>query len=225
VPHYPVFLDLRVRPCVVIGGGHLAEEKARGLIAAEAVVTVIAPVLTPGLATLADEGRLLHRPRGYRPGDLEGVFLAISTDQTPETAEAIWQEALCRNILINTVDDVPRCDFIAPSIVRRGDLAIAISTGGKAPVLAVRLRQWLESQLGEEYGRFLALAGSVRTALARRWPDFATRKELWYRLVDSDVLDLLRRGDETAAAGRFHDILGVAPDRIEENRIQEGEAA
>ncbi|HBL27355.1 MAG TPA: hypothetical protein DD490_11025 [Acidobacteria bacterium] len=217
--HYPVFLDLRVRPCVVVGGGHLAEEKARGLIAAGAVVTVIAPGLTAGLTALADEGRLLHRPRGYRPGDLEGVFLAISTDQTAETAEAIWQEALRRNILINTVDDVPRCDFIAPSVVRRGDLSIAISTGGKAPVLAVRLRQWLESQLGEEYGRFLALAGSVRKDLARRQPDFATRKELWYRLIDSDVLDLLRRGDEVAAAGRFRDILGVVP------TVEEGEAA
>jgi len=213
VPHYPVFLDLRVCPCTVIGGGHLAEEKARGLIAAEAVVTVISPSLTPALSALVEEGRLLHRPRGYQPGDLEGAFLAIWCEQAPEVAEAIWQEALARNVLINTLDDVPHCQFIAPSIVRRGDLTIAISTGGKAPVLAVRLRQWLESQLGDEYGRFLSLAGSVRTALARRWPDFATRRELWYRLVDSDVLDLLRQGDEPAAVGRFRTILGVEPER------------
>ncbi len=221
--YYPVFLDLRVRPCTVIGGGHLAEEKARGLIAAEAVVTVISPSLTPGLAALAEEGRLLHRPRGYRPGDLEGSFLVISCEQAPDVAEAIWQEALRRNLLINTVDDIPRCDFIAPSIVRRGDLAIAISTGGKAPALAVRLRQWLEGQLGEEYGRFLSLAGSVRAALARRWPDFTTRRELWYRLVDSDVLDLLRKGEETAAAGRFRDILGVEVETVGEE--ERGEAA
>lgn len=215
MPHYPVFLDLRVRPCVVIGGGHLAEEKARGLVAAEAVVTVISPALTPGLAALVEEGRLLHRPRGYQPGDLKGAFLAISCEQAPEVAEAIWQEALARNVLINTLDDVPHCQFIAPSIVRRGDLTIAISTGGKAPVLAVRLRQWLESQLGDEYGRFLTLAGSVRTALARRWPDFATRRELWYRLVDSDVLDLLRQGDEAKAVGRFRAILGVEVEKEE----------
>ena len=215
MPHYPVYLDLRVRPCVVIGGGHLAEEKARGLITAEAVVTVISPVLTPGMNALVEEGRLLHRPRGYQPGDLEGAFLAISCEQAPEVAEAIWQEALSRNVLINTLDDVPHCQFIAPSIVRRGDLTIAISTGGKAPVLAVRLRQWLESQLGDEYGRFLTLAGSVRAALARRWPDFATRRELWYRLVDSDVLDLLRQGDETKAVGRFRAILGVEVEKEE----------
>lgn len=214
--HYPVFLDLRGRPCTVVGGGHLAEEKVRGLLAVEAVVTVIAPSLTPALTALLEAGRLLHRPRGYEPEDLEGACLVISCEQTPDMAEAVWQEALRRNILINTLDDVPRCQFIAPSIVRRGDLAIAISTGGKAPVLAVRLRQWLESQIGEEYGRFLSLAGSVRAALARRWPDFATRRELWYRLVDSDVLDLLRQGDETAAVGRFRDILGVEPERTEE---------
>lgn len=214
--HYPVFLDLRGRPCIVVGGEHLAEEKVRGLLAVDAAVTVIAPSLTPALADLVAAGRLLHRPRAYQAGDLEGTCLVISCQQTPDVAEAVWQEALQRNILINTLDDVPRCQFIAPSIVRRGDLAIAISTGGKAPVLAVRLRQWLEAQLGEEYGRFLSLAGSVRAALARRWPDFATRRELWYRLVDSDVLNLLRQGDETAAVGRFRDILGVEPERTEE---------
>lgn len=221
MPHYPVFLDLRGRPCVVFGGGHLAEEKAHGLLAVEALVTVIAPSLSPALTALVVEGRLLHRPRGYQPGDLEGAFLVISCEQTPEMAEAIWQEALQRRILINTLDDVPRCQFIAPSIVRRGDLAIAISTGGKAPVLAVRLRQWLEAQLGDEYGRFLSLAGSVRAALARRWPDFATRRELWYRLVDSDVLDLLRKGDDAAAAGRFRDILGVEPEVVAERPREE----
>lgn len=217
--HYPVFLDLRARPCTVIGGGHLAEEKVRGLLAVEAAVTVIAPALEPGLAELAGEGHVIHRARDYQEGDLEGAVLVISCQQTPELAEAIWQEALRRNILINTLDDVPRCQFIAPSIVRRGDLAIAISTGGKAPVLAVRLRQWLEAQLGDEYGRFLSLAGSVRAPLARRWPDFGTRRELWYRLVDSDVLELLRRGDEDAAAGRFREILGVEVER------ESGEAA
>jgi precorrin-2 dehydrogenase / sirohydrochlorin ferrochelatase len=224
VAHYPVFLDLRGRPCTVFGGGHLAEEKVRGLLAVEAEVTVIAPALTPELAALVEEGRLRHCPRGYQPGDLAGSCLVLSCEQTPDMAEAIWQEALERNVLINTLDDVPHCRFIAPSIVRRGDLAIAISTGGKAPVLAVRLRQWLESQLGDEYGRFLSLAGSVRAALARRWPDFATRRELWYRLIDSDVLDLLRRGDETAVARRFRDILDVELG-VEPEAVREGEAA
>lgn len=208
---YPVFLDLRGRPCVVIGGNGLAEEKVRGLLAAGAEVTVVAPGLTPELETLAGEGRIRHRPRDYQEGDLEGMVLAIVCGEPPEVAEAAWQEARSRNVLINTVDDVPRCGFLAPSIVRRGDLAIAISTSGKAPALAVRLRQRLERELGEEYGRFLALAGSVRARLAAKFPDFGERRERWYRLVDSDALDLLRQGDEGAAAERFAEILGVAP--------------
>ena len=187
---YPVVLDLRGRSCLVIGTGPLAEEKVHGLLAAGAVVT--------------------HRT-SYEESDLDGMTLTIVCGQPPEIAEAVWQEAQRRNILINTVDDPPRCGFIAPAIVRRGDLAVAISTNGKAPALAVRLRQRLESELGEEYGRFLSLAGTVRAPLLASRPDFGERRELWYRLVDSDVLDLLRQGDEEAARSRFAEILGVAP--------------
>jgi precorrin-2 dehydrogenase/sirohydrochlorin ferrochelatase len=191
---YPVVLDLRGRSCLVIGTGPLAEEKVHGLLAAGAEVT--------------------HRT-SYEGSDLDGLLdgitLAIVCGQPPEIAEAVWQEAQRRNILINMVDDPPRCGFIAPAIVRRGDLAVAISTNGKAPALAVRLRQRLEGELGEEYGRFLALAGTVRAPLLASRPDFGERRELWYRLVDSDVLDLLRQGDEEAARSRFTEILGVTP--------------
>ena len=187
---YPVFLDLRGRPCLVIGSGPLAEEKVQGLLAAGAAVT---------------------HSQGYEEGDLDGTVLVIVCGQPPEVADAVWQEAQRRNILINTVDDLPRCGFLAPAVVRRGDLAVAISTSGKAPALAVRLRQRLENELGEEYGRFLSLAGSVRAPLLASRPDFGERRELWYRLVDSDVLDLLRQGDEETARARFEEILGVDP--------------
>ena len=142
-------------------------------------------------------------------------FLRRVTQAVPSpkggTVYEQWQEAQRRNVLLNTVDDPPRCGFIAPAVVRRGDLAVAISTNGKAPALAVRLRQRLEGELGEEYGRFLSLAGTVRAPLASLHPDFGERRELWYRLVDSDVLDLLRQGEEDAARARFEEILGVAP--------------
>jgi siroheme synthase-like protein len=174
----------------VVGSGPLAEEKVRGLL---------------------DVGAAVRQVESYTPGDLDGVCLAIVCSQPKEIVDAVWTEARQRGILVNTVDDVAHCDFIAPSIVRRGDLAIAISTGGRAPALAVRLRQKLEREVGEEHARFLALAGTVRTALAARRPDFNERRELWYRLVDSDVLDLLRQGDEDGATRRFEEILGVAP--------------
>lgn len=212
--YYPVFLNLQGRRCVVIGGGLIAEGKVRGLLEAEALVTVISPALTSGLKTLAGEGRLAHVERVYQPGDLASAFLAISATDDRAVNELVWQEAQARNIPVNAVDDPPRCTFIAPAIVRRGDLVIAISTSGKAPALAVRLREQLERAIGDEYARFLDLAGTLREPLAARYPDFEQRRALWYELVDSDMLDLLQRGDETAAHRRIAEIAGVAPAEV-----------
>jgi siroheme synthase-like protein len=136
-------------------------------------------------------------------------------NQAPPIVQAVWEETRGRNILVNTLDNVPHCDFIAPAIVRRGDLTVAISTGGKAPVMAVRLRQKLEKELGPEHARFLELAGMLRAPLARLWPDFETRRALWYRLIDSDVIHLLRRGNESAALARIKEILGILPEPLE----------
>lgn len=210
--HYPVYLDLRNRPCFVIGGCGMAEEKVRGLLESKARVTVISTDLNEGLNRLAAEGRIDWISRRFRRGDLRNACLVIVVGQPPAVTDAVWEETRGRNVLVNTLDDVPHCDFIAPAIVRRGDLTVAISTGGKAPVLAVRLRQRLERELGEEHAKFLELAGKVRKPLAQLWPDFATRKELWYRLIDSDVIHLLRRGDEATAINRFEEILGVRPE-------------
>lgn len=210
--HYPVFLDLAGRPCFVIGGCGMAEEKVQGLLRSNARVTVIAPDLTPELNLLAAQGRVDWISRRYRRGDLRGAALVIVVAQAAGVTAGIWEETRGKNILVNTLDDVPHCDFIAPAIVRRGDLSVAISTGGKAPVMAVRLRQRLEQELGEEHARFLELAGTVRRPLAELLPDLAARRDLWYRLIDSDVLRLLREGDEPAALSRFEEILGVRPE-------------
>ena len=209
--YYPIYLNLKDRNCVVIGGNHEAESKVAGLLDAEARVTVIWPDPNVGLLKLADKGRLTLHLRDYQPGDLAGAFLVICTVRIAPLNEQVWQEAQTRNTLINVMDDIPHCNFIAPSIVRRGDLTLAISTNGKAPALAVRLRQWLERMLGEEYARFLTLAGTLRAPLAARYPDFTTRKEMWYALVDSDVLELLREGKEPEAQRRITEITRVAP--------------
>ena len=214
VSHYPVFLDLRGRPCFVIGGCATAEEKVKALVAAGARVTVISPDLTTGLAGLAVEAKVDSIARRYRRGDLRNAFLVVVVSQPPSMTQAVWEETRGRNVLVNTLDDVPHCDFIAPSIVRRGDLAVAISTSGRAPALAVRLRQKLERELGPEHARFLEIAGMLRAPLARRWPDFETRKALWYRLVDSDVIHLLRRGSERQALDRIREILDVIPEPV-----------
>ncbi len=209
--YYPIYVDLQERHCIVIGGGTIAEGKVTGLLEAGARVTLISPTLTPALRALADEGRFAHLVRGYQPGDLAGALMVISATDDRAINEQVWAEANERQQLVNVVDDVPHCGFIAPSIVRRGDLTIAISTSGHAPVLAVRLRQWLDSVLGDEYARFLELAGTLRAPLARRFPSFEHRKALWYELIDSDVLDLLRQGNEPQARERIEAIMGVAP--------------
>ena len=215
--YYPVYLDLRGRLCVVVDGqgqgeahGQAALWKAEGLVAGGARVRLVSESPSPELAAfVASHPEVEHRARGYRPGDLAGAFLAISVDASPEVAGPFWEEAQALGIPANVMDDVPRCSFIAPSIVRRGDLAVAISTAGRAPALAVRLRERLERELGDHHARFLEIAGALRAPMLERHPPFERRRELWYRLVDSDVLDLLARGDEAAAVERIEAITGI----------------
>lgn len=207
--YYPIYLDLKNRLCVIFGGGAVALEKAEGLLEAGAHVRIIAPELTQELDALIRENseNVEYLPRTFQPGDTNGVFMVFA-ERLPE-ADAIFREADANNVPVNVQDDTPRCSFIAASIVRRGDLTITISTSGKAPALAVRLRQQLERQLGHHLARFLELAGRIRDPLLARYPDFETRKKLWYQLVDSDVLELLKRGDEGRARQRMSDIMGV----------------
>ena len=213
--YYPIYIDLGQRLVVVVGGGAVGQEKVEGLLDAGARVRVVAEHLTPALARLADQRAIEHVARGYRPGDLRGAFLVLAERIAPAIDRAVWAEAESHGIPVNVQDDTRYCSFIAPSIVRQGDLTIAISTAGKAPVLAVRLRQWLQKKVGSHHARFLDLAGRLRNAVAARHPDFATRRTLWYRLVDSDVLPLLERGDDRTAARRAHEILELdAPEEV-----------
>ncbi len=211
-PYYPVFLDLRDRRVVVVGGGEAGLTRARRLRAVGARITVVAPDLVPELAAMADRGEVHHVDRDYRPGDLEGAWLVVTEQLPADEAAAVYREAEKRRVFCCVEDDLDHVSYIHPAVVRRGDLAVAISTAGSAPVLAVRLRQELEERLGPEHSRFLELAAAVRQPLARATPDFAERRRRWYRLVDSDVLDLLAVGDETAARDRFTEILGATPE-------------
>lgn len=204
---YPIYLNLQDRRVVVIGGNKFAREKVEALLRAEACVMVIATELDPSLQELVNAQHITHLAREYHVGDLVGAFLVISALNDAEINAQIFREADTRNIPVNVVDDLPHCSFIAPSILRRGDLAVAISTSGKAPALAVRLRQKFEQEIGDEYARFLEIAGTLRAPLAAKFPDFETRKKRWYDLVDSDVLELLRAGEEARARERIAEIM------------------
>ena len=149
--YYPVFLDIRGKRCAVVGGGKVAQRKVMGLLCAGAQVCVISPALAPRLKNLADKGKIEHISRAYRKGDLKGAAIVISASGSKAANAAVFKEAARRAIPVNTVDDLAVCSFIVPSIVDRGDLLIAISTSGNAPVLSKRLRLGLEKTIGKEF--------------------------------------------------------------------------
>src|SRR5205809_3374785 len=172
---YPVSLDLEGRRCVVVGGGTVAEHKVQGLLDAGAAVTVVAGEFTPALRELAARGELELLPRPYARGDLAGAFLTIAAADDGAVNAEVFGEASERRVLCNAVDDVEHCHFAVPSIVRRGELLLAISTGGRAPALAKRLRQRLADELGWEWEALVDVLGEVRAAaLPHRPADFAT---------------------------------------------------
>ncbi len=216
---YPIFLNLVGRPCAVIGGGVLAEQKVQGLVDAGARVTVISPTVSPRLEQLVADGTIVLVRRAYQPGDLAGMFLAIAASDDRHANHTIWEESVHEGVLLNAVDDLPHCHFIAPAIFRRGDLTLAVSTGGKSPALAVRVRDRLGSVLGPEYAILLDLLGDIRAAVASRLPEATTRTGLWYRIIDSDAIDLIRRGDLDGARRRMTGLLDAAAQTTAEGAI------
>ncbi len=199
-PHYyPAMLNLTGRRVVVIGGGAVAEQKARELAEAGARVRVIAPELGAGIATLEAAGALTVERRTYRPGDLAGAALAVAATDDRAVNHAVWEEAEARNVLLNAVDDVAHCHFIAPSVHREGTITVTVSTAGDCPALAVRLRERFARLVRREHAEFARLARGLRAEIARRVPPFAARRGLWYRIVDSPALDAVRRGAEDEA--------------------------
>ncbi|MEZ4702673.1 MAG: bifunctional precorrin-2 dehydrogenase/sirohydrochlorin ferrochelatase [Rhodothermales bacterium] len=208
---YPILLnDLSGRRCVVFGGDHEAERKALELREHGADVTVVYPALTPALQAAVDAGDVSWRARRYEAGDLADAFLTIVSCRYEGEKKPIWEEAQREKVLINAMDDVPHCSFVAGSVIRRGPLVVTISTSGCAPALSVRLRQRFEQEFGPEYGEFLEMMGALRTEMMRRFPDFETRRERWYRLVDSDILERLREEDRDGAARQVEAILAPA---------------
>ena len=206
---YPIFLNnLAGRLCVVIGSGHEAERKIDGLLDCDADVVVITPALSPELKTLFDAGRIAWKSREYQSGDLRNAFLAIATDPAYPHNAAIWEEAEANNVLLNAMDDVRHCSFVAGSVVRRGDLVISISTSGCAPALSVRMRQKLEKEFGPEYGLLLSHLKKIRPDMMRRFENFEDRREKWYQIVDSDLLQVLKAGELDRAEHLLNSYLG-----------------
>ena len=184
-------VGLQSRLAVVIGGGVVAVQKIKGLLAAEIHVKVISPDLVPELQALVEDGKISLLQRPYQEGDLEGAFLAIAATDDASVNHAVWAEAQQRGCLINVVDDPEHCTFFLPALVRRGELSIAISTGGCSPALARWLRQQLEQIIGEEYGVWAEIMAELRPDLMAGFPPGAARQEAALRVVHSEILKVI----------------------------------
>ena len=198
--YYPVFMNLKDRKCVVIGAGNEGAGKVGRLVEAEADVVVIAPEAKEPVPRLADEGRITWLRREYRPGDLEGAFIAIAAAtpaQDNELNQAIAREAEERNIPTVVVDVTRLCSFISPSIVERGAVTIATSTGGTSPALARKMRQELASSNVIEYADLAPVLSRARAELKSR--GLYVNPDHWQASITEDVMDYVRRGDDGSA--------------------------
>ena len=203
---YPVNLVLDGRQCLVVGGGKIALRKVEGLLTCGARVRVVAPRITPELRTL--EVTLDERP--WRPDDLDGMWLVIAATDDPAVNAAVYAAGERAGIWVNGADDPTNCSFTLPSVVRRGDLQVAVSTGGRSPALASWLRRRLEGEIGPEYAVLLDLLATERDWL--KAAGVSTECLDWRSARDSDMLDLIRTGDLAHARERLQTCLSSSSD-------------
>jgi precorrin-2 dehydrogenase / sirohydrochlorin ferrochelatase len=194
--YYPVYLDMTHRPCLVVGGGGVGTRKAQTLVECGAVVTVISPKASEKLLALSNEGIIELKVRDYDASDLAGMFIVIGATDDEALNRRISRDARNHGVICNIVDRPEICDFIVPSIIRRGDLIVAISTSGKSPAFAKHLRQTLEKQFGNEYEPFLRLMGAIRKKLLKTDHAPEAHKDLFNRIIDEDLLGMIRAQNE-----------------------------
>ena len=196
--YYPIFLNISGWKCVVVGGGQVALRKIRTLLEHGASVEVISLDLCPELGQLAESGEIRVLQRSYQAGDLQDAVIAIAATNDTNTNREVAKEARRKAVLVNVVNDPKDSDFIAPSYIRRGDVTIAISTGGRSPALARKIRTKLEGDFGDEYAPLALLINEVRAEVKRQ--RIKVNGKAWQEALDLDLMiDLLRRGDNGKA--------------------------
>ena len=206
--YYPVCLDLQGQPCVVVGGGKVAERKVKGLLACNAQVKVISPDLTEFLLQLHAEGQLEWLNRPYRKGDLSQIFLVIAATDDEQAQQMIQEEATQLNKLLNVADVPQRCNFILPATVRRGDLTIAVATGGKSPALAKKLRKELEKRIGPEYTVLVNILGALRPQVLASGLSQPENELLFHKLLHDDMLKWIEKRDWSRMENHIRSVLG-----------------
>lgn len=210
--YYPVFLDLKGKSCLVAGGGRVAERKTRSLLAAGAEVVCVSEKFTPGILQLARKKKILLRkeilsPRSFSGGRLKGFFLVFGATSSSAVNAGIFKACRKKNILVNAADDVEHCNFIAPAILSRGLLTIAVSTGGASPTLAKRIKARLEELFGPEYALFLSFMARERKSILARVATPGKRKKIFAEMTAPEILGLFARKNTAAVNKGYHSIL------------------
>jgi precorrin-2 dehydrogenase/sirohydrochlorin ferrochelatase len=206
--YYPVCLDVKDKPCVVVGGGSVGARKARTLLACGAKVTIVDPDPKKAVREMAVENHIQLKIKSFDMEDLNGCFLVIGATDNLCLNRKVHEAASKKNMLCNIADTPELCNFILPSVVEKGDLVISISTSGKSPAFAKRLRKDLEKQFGEEHARLLRLMGAIRKRLLAESHAPEEHKPLFEAVLDSPILELLAGGDEKSVDVLLKEVFG-----------------
>lgn len=193
--YYPICLQIEGCRCLVVGGGKVAERKVLGLLESGACVVVISPELSAGLRVLQAGGRISWEARGYRQDDVSGFFLVMAATDDREVQDQVHADAERHHILVNVADVPEKCNYILPALVKRGALSIAISTSGKSPALAKRLRRQLQLQIGQEYELLTEVMGAIRPYIVQQDLPQAANEKIFQGLVDGEILEPIRQRD------------------------------
>jgi precorrin-2 dehydrogenase / sirohydrochlorin ferrochelatase len=207
VGYYPVFLEMKDRQCVVIGGGAVAEGKVEGLVAVGANVTVISPAITDRLRDLLRQGAIRHVAREYQTGDRAGYDLVFVATDNREINATVYGEARSLRIWVNSADDPDHCDFILPAVVRRGDLAVAVSTGGVSPAATRAIREELDEYFTADYASFVQIAGEARRELREK--SASPGAGAWNQALRGDFRRLIKEGRPVQAKELLLETLGA----------------
>lgn len=206
--YYPVCLDIKNRKCLVVGGGAVGTRKVEGLLKCGGVVSVISESFTERLQSLSEKGAVELLDKVYNASDLEEKFLVIGATDDQVLNKSISKDAESRNMMCNIADFPEACNFILPSVVNRGDLTIAISTSGKSPAFAKKLRKELSDQFGEEYAGFLFLMGEIRKKLLSEKHEPEAHKPLFEKLLNKGLLELTKSKDKDGIDTLLNEVLG-----------------
>ncbi len=195
--YYPVYLNLAGKRCVILGGGTIAQGKIAALRDAGAKITVISPQATTGIMRAAERGDITFKQRAYRDGDLDGAFIAVAATNVWHVNRQIYEEAEQRGVLLNVVDDPDQCTFIAPSIVRRDPITLAVSTGGASPALARKLRETLADAPALKWADLAGALGRARRVIKEKRTVIDPTR--WQCVITEDLLQMVQAGDEDQA--------------------------